>query len=267
MTLDLAGVTGAELGEVLVHGYDIAKATGRPWPIAAHDARLALRAALRLTSAYINPDTAHGHIGGYDLRIWGGPRVVIRFTTGARRLSSQETRRSTATSWPRRWRCSLSYTDASPSGGRSARASCSRGAVGHGGPWASSNYSSTSNRYLRPDETWLSQGMRCRPVNWWFVGALGAGDGNRTRTISLGIRPIGASTRPGLGSRCTGSDREAPSGTGVNGPLMAQGPIAFGHESGPMLDAHACSCSAAALVSGLAGSVVWFLSGGAVPGG
>ena len=82
MTLDLAGVTGAELGEVLVHGYDIAKATGRPWPVAADDARLALRAALRLTSAYINPDTAHGHTGGYDLRIRGGPRVVIRFTDG-----------------------------------------------------------------------------------------------------------------------------------------------------------------------------------------
>ena len=82
MALDLAGVTAAELGEVLVHGYDIAKATGRPWPLAADDARLALRAALRLTSAYINPDTAHGHTGGYDLRIRGGPCVVIRFTDG-----------------------------------------------------------------------------------------------------------------------------------------------------------------------------------------
>jgi uncharacterized protein (TIGR03083 family) len=82
MALDLAGVTGAELGEVLVHGYDIAKATGRPWPVTADDARLALRAALRLTSAYINPDTAHGHTGGYDLRIRGGPRIVIRFTDG-----------------------------------------------------------------------------------------------------------------------------------------------------------------------------------------
>jgi uncharacterized protein (TIGR03083 family) len=82
MALDLAGVTGAELGEVLVHGYDIAKATGRPWPLAADDARLALRGALRLAPAYVNPDTARGHTGGYDLRIRGGPRVVIRFTDG-----------------------------------------------------------------------------------------------------------------------------------------------------------------------------------------
>ncbi|HEV8276114.1 MAG TPA: hypothetical protein VGQ26_10510 [Streptosporangiaceae bacterium] len=76
MALDLAGITGAELGEVLVHGYDIAKATGRPWPLAADDARLALRAALRLAPAYVNTDTARGHTGGYDLRIRGGPRVV-----------------------------------------------------------------------------------------------------------------------------------------------------------------------------------------------
>jgi uncharacterized protein (TIGR03083 family) len=82
MALDLAGVTGAELGEVLVHGYDIATATGRPWPLAADDARLALRAALRLASGYVNPDTGRGHVGGYDLRVRGGPRVVIRFTDG-----------------------------------------------------------------------------------------------------------------------------------------------------------------------------------------
>src|SRR5262249_41492494 len=51
-----------ELGEVLVHGYDIATATGRPWPLAADDARLALRAALRLASAYRLPHP--GRAGG-----------------------------------------------------------------------------------------------------------------------------------------------------------------------------------------------------------
>ena len=82
MALDLAGVTSIELGEVLVHGYDIAKAAGRPWPIAADAARLALPAALRLAPAAVNPQTAHGHTGGYDLRIRGGPRLVIRFADG-----------------------------------------------------------------------------------------------------------------------------------------------------------------------------------------
>jgi len=56
----------------------------------------------------------------------------------------------------------------------------------------------------------------------------GAGDGNRTRTISLGIRPIGASDRRELGSRYTASDRHEPCDTRVNGPLMARAPIALG---------------------------------------
>jgi len=149
MALDLAGVTAAELGEVLVHGYDIAKATGRPWPVAADEARLALRAALRLTSAYVNPETARGHTGGYDLRIRGGLASSSASPAAARRWSSREARRSTATSWPRRWRCCLSCTGAPLSGNRSPKASCSRGAAGHGGPWASSNCSSTPNRDLR----------------------------------------------------------------------------------------------------------------------
>jgi hypothetical protein len=68
----------------------------------------------------------------------------------------------------------------------------------------------------------------------------GAGNGNRTRTISLGIRPIGASDGPDLGNRYTASDRHEPHETGVNGPLMARGLMATAalvaspRTSGPM---------------------------------
>jgi hypothetical protein len=51
---------------------------------------------------------------------------------------------------------------------------------------------------------------------------IGAGDGNRTRTISLGIRQIRVPDRPDLDIRCTVSDRHRPSSTGVNGPPMAR---------------------------------------------
>src|SRR5215470_9827140 len=40
---------------------------------------------------------------------------------------------------------------------------------------------------------------------------------------ALGIRPIGASDRLELGSRCTVSDRDGPYETAVNGPPMAHG--------------------------------------------
>jgi len=52
--------------------------------------------------------------------------------------------------------------------------------------------------------------------------SLGAGDGNRTRTISLGAVPSGPVTWPDLRGRVSASDRERPLVTGVNGPLMAR---------------------------------------------
>ena len=41
----------------------------------------------------------------------------------------------------------------------------------------------------------------------------GAGDENRTRTISLGIRQIRVPDRPDLGNRYTASDRQRPCDT------------------------------------------------------
>jgi hypothetical protein len=49
-----------------------------------------------------------------------------------------------------------------------------------------------------------------------------AGDGNRTRTISLGICAIRASTWPHLRSELSVSDCENPLFALVNGPLMAR---------------------------------------------
>ena len=53
---------------------------------------------------------------------------------------------------------------------------------------------------------------------------VGAGDGNRTRTISLGICAIRASTGLDLRGGLSVSDRKRPLLTGVNGPLMARRP-------------------------------------------
>ncbi len=50
----------------------------------------------------------------------------------------------------------------------------------------------------------------------------GAGDGNRTRTISLGICAIRAVVRPDLRSEVSVGDRDRPLLTGVNGTLMAR---------------------------------------------
>ena len=67
---------------------------------------------------------------------------------------------------------------------------------------------------------------------------IGAGDGNRTRTISLGIRSIGASDRTDPGSRHTGSTVIDPCDTRANGPPRAQGPPASGRSPGSHFPGH-----------------------------
>jgi hypothetical protein len=51
---------------------------------------------------------------------------------------------------------------------------------------------------------------------------IGAGDGNRTRTVSLGINRQAKVTAPDLGARVSMSDRDGPWLTTLNGTLMAR---------------------------------------------
>jgi hypothetical protein len=54
---------------------------------------------------------------------------------------------------------------------------------------------------------------------------LGAGDENRTRTVSLGIARICPVLAADLRVRSPASDRDCPLFTGANGPLMARGQL------------------------------------------
>jgi len=65
-SLSLAAATCLLAGEQIVHGYDIAHTLGRRWPISAEDAICALPVAM--TPLAVNPETAHGHTAGYEVR-------------------------------------------------------------------------------------------------------------------------------------------------------------------------------------------------------
>lgn len=81
--LSLASATCLVLEEVLVHGYDIAKAIGRPWPIAARHASLAVDGLTSVLPLMVNPQTAGTVTATYAIHVRGGSRFVVRFQGGA----------------------------------------------------------------------------------------------------------------------------------------------------------------------------------------
>jgi len=82
-TLELAALHGILLGEYLIHGLDLARSAGRPWPIDPAQARLVIAAATSLLPRYLDPVAARGVTAGYQVRVRGGPRFVLRVADGA----------------------------------------------------------------------------------------------------------------------------------------------------------------------------------------
>jgi Mycothiol maleylpyruvate isomerase N-terminal domain len=80
------------LEECLMHGHDIARVTGRPWPIRRHHALLAVEggvlpliAALPPT-AFLNQEKAGSFRARVELRLRGGGRTLLVFDRGSLRL-------------------------------------------------------------------------------------------------------------------------------------------------------------------------------------
>jgi hypothetical protein len=86
------------LNECLIHGHDIAKATGRPWPIQRHHALLAIEAfvmpliAALPPTAFVNQEQAGSFRARIELRLRGGPRTVMVFERGSLTLEAGRAR-------------------------------------------------------------------------------------------------------------------------------------------------------------------------------
>ncbi|MFE3151909.1 maleylpyruvate isomerase N-terminal domain-containing protein [Streptomyces sp. NPDC059218] len=77
-TITLATVTGLMLSESLVHGLDIARGTGLPWPIGPDEARLVLGQSMPTMMALaLDTAKAQGVSIAFDLRIKGGLRLAV----------------------------------------------------------------------------------------------------------------------------------------------------------------------------------------------
>jgi uncharacterized protein (TIGR03083 family) len=72
------------LGELLVHGWDIATTLGRPWAIGRDEANIVARGALPVLPMFADPAAAARVRLCYELSLrGGGPRVLIRVHNGS----------------------------------------------------------------------------------------------------------------------------------------------------------------------------------------
>jgi uncharacterized protein (TIGR03083 family) len=78
-------LTALALGELTMHGYDIATGTGRPWPISAEHAKLIVGTVCpEMSPLVVRPEAGRGAPVTYEVRLRGnGPRYVIRVADGA----------------------------------------------------------------------------------------------------------------------------------------------------------------------------------------
>jgi uncharacterized protein (TIGR03083 family) len=82
VTIELAAQSAILLGEFVVHGYDVARSIGRPWPIDPAHARLIIAGVTAVMPRYIDPTSAAGFTATYEVRLRGGPRFQVRFDRG-----------------------------------------------------------------------------------------------------------------------------------------------------------------------------------------
>lgn len=78
----LFGLVAIYLGEVLLHGYDVAAALGRPWPIDAGDAALVLAAYTPLFAVQADPERSRGLTAAFGIDLRGAGAMTVRFTDG-----------------------------------------------------------------------------------------------------------------------------------------------------------------------------------------
>jgi hypothetical protein len=80
----LFGLVGVFLGEVLLHGYDMAASLGHPWPIDGGDAALVLAAYTPLLAVWeVDPERTTGLTGAIGIALRGVGEMTARFTDGS----------------------------------------------------------------------------------------------------------------------------------------------------------------------------------------
>ncbi len=101
---DVVTLLSGVLGELLIHGFDIARSVGQPWVIRRQHAVQVIAGTLPALPLFVHHSNAAGFNGSYDVRVRGGVRFVARFDDGELSIESHAVRAPTAiyqrTRWP-----------------------------------------------------------------------------------------------------------------------------------------------------------------------
>ena len=89
---DCASAIALYVEELLVHGLDLARAVGSPWPIAHAEAVMAIAGLLVPLQKFIDPEATRGFRATYELRLRGGPTVSMAINDGEATISAGRTR-------------------------------------------------------------------------------------------------------------------------------------------------------------------------------
>lgn len=68
--------------EAIVHGFDVAHAEGKPWPVDAGAARVSVAGLYPLIPHFVNEEAARGVTVCYELRLRGGKPAYFTFENG-----------------------------------------------------------------------------------------------------------------------------------------------------------------------------------------
>jgi hypothetical protein len=82
-TIDGIGARANWLGELVMHGYDVARAAKIKWPFDERNSVLQLHAGLQVAPGWLNPVTAEGVRLAVTLHIAGGTAQIIDIADGA----------------------------------------------------------------------------------------------------------------------------------------------------------------------------------------
>lgn len=87
-SIDGAGAASNLIGELLLHGFDVARAARLPWPITERDAVLVLNGALQVASAWVNTATAPTALD-VAIHVRGGTPQLFHFADGDLQISDR----------------------------------------------------------------------------------------------------------------------------------------------------------------------------------